>query len=228
MRRISRTISGSTFWIVLGALIVGFLAGQARLSDPAGAQDVTPNPSDVTATREAEIEELERLQAQAAGSPVPVVCTPAPTATTTPTPAPTATPTPVPPVAAGTPVSYGDSWTVTVMGLGLSPNIGRQVATGVFATVELRVRNEGTQTSAFPFDEFVLVDSSGRTFNVSVSGSVEARLRGPAGWGTGFDPGIPADAVVVFDVATDAGESFILQSTEDPTFRVQVSRERSG
>ncbi len=228
MRRFTQSVNGTTLLVALGALVVGFLAGQAWLGGPASAQTATVVPSEATATREAELAELERLRTQVAQTPPAVVCTPAPTATATPTPAPTATPTSVPPVAAGEPVPYGDDWTVTVTGLGLSPNIGDQVATGVFATVELTVRNEGTQTAAFPFDQLVLLDSAGRTFQVSVTGSVAARLRGPAGWGTPFDPGIPADAVVVFDVAAASEGPFVLESTTDPTFRVEVSQERSG
>ena len=229
MHRLTRIFTGPTCWIALGALFVGFLVGQARPGGPASAQDVTPNPSAATATRAAELEELERLRAQVAGSPVPVVCTPAPTATTTPTPAPTATPTPVPPVAAGQPVTYADDWTVTVTGLDLRPAIRNQTATGIFAVVELTIVNEGTARRSIPIDEFVLVDNEGRTFTPSVAATVEASLAGGvSGWNAPAAPGIPTDAVVVFDVAVDAGEGFILQSTEDPTFRVQVSRERSG
>ena len=229
MHRIKQVLTGPTIWVALAALFVGFLAGQTRLGGPASAQYETPSPADATATREAEVEELERLRAQVSGSPVPAVCTPAPTATTTPTPAPTATPTPVPPVAAGEPVPYADDWMVTVTGLGLQPTIRTQTATGVFAAVELTIVNEGTAQRPFPLDEFVLVDSAGRTFTPSVAASVDAALAaGVGGWNALVAPGIPTDAVVVFDVAEDAGEAFILQSTEDPTFRVEVSRARSG
>lgn len=229
MHRLTRLFTGTTFWVALAALFAGFLVGQARLSDPASAQGETPSPADATATREAELEELERLRAQVSGSPVAVVCTPAPTATSTPTPAPTATPTPVPPVAAGEPVPYADDWTVTVTGLGLEPTIRTQTAMGVFAAVELTIVNEGTVQRPVPLDDLVLVDNEGRTFTPSVAATVDAALeRGIGGWNALLAPGISTDAVVVFDVAPGAEGPFILQSTEDPTFRVEVSQERSG
>ncbi len=228
MHQITRAFTGTTFLVTLAALLVGFLAGQAQFSEPAVAQVATPSSIDATATREAEMEELARLRAQVAGSPVAVACTPAPTATATATPAPTATPTPVPPVASGQPVPYAEDWTITVTGVGLNPTVGSQTASGVFATVNLTVLNDGNGVRRFPFDDLLLRDVSGRTYEPSVSGSVEARLRGPAGWGTPFDPGISADAVVVFDIAPDAEGPFVLESTTDPTFRVEVSQERSG
>ncbi len=229
MHRLPRLFTGTTFWVVLAALCVGFLIGQAHSNGSASAQDETPSPADATATREAELEELERLRAQVAGSPVALVCTPAPTATSTPTPEPTATPTPVPPVAAGEPVPYADDWTVTVTGLGLRPTIRTQTATGVFAAVELTIVNEGTAQRPIPLGELVLVDNEGRTFPPSVAATVDAALeRGIGGWNALLAPGISTDAVVVFDVAPGAEGPFILQSTEDPTFRVEVSQERSG
>ncbi|MDP9369999.1 MAG: DUF4352 domain-containing protein [Chloroflexota bacterium] len=229
MHRLTRAFTGTTFWIVLSALLLGFFIGQVRLGGPASAQVETPSSSDATATREAELEELERLRAQVAGSPVAVVCTPAATATATPTPAPTASPTPVPPVAAGEPVPYAEDWTVTVTGLSLQPTIRTQTATGVFAAVDLMILNEGTAQRPIPLNEFVLVDNEGRTFTPSVAATVDASLAGGvSGWNAPVAPGIATDAVVVFDVAPDAEGPFILQSTEDPTFRVEVSQERSG
>ena len=229
MHLIKQVLTGPTLWVALAALFVGFLAGQNRLGGPAGAQDETPNPVEATATREAELEELERLRAQVAGSPVAIVCTPAPTATATPTPAPTATPTLVPPVASGEPVPYAGDWTLTATGVALQATVGGQTATGVFAAVELTILNDGSVQQPFPFAELRLLDSEGRTFQPAVAATVDAALEaGVGGWYFPFAPGIPADVVVVFDVAADAEGPFILQSTQNPTFRVEVSQERSG
>ncbi len=229
MHRITRAFTGRTFWVALAALLVGFLIGQARFGSLVSAQVTTPSPNEATAAREAELEELERLRAQVAGTPVAVICTPAPTVTSTPESSPTPSPTSVPPVAAGELVPYADDWTVTVGGVALRPSIRGAIATGIFAAVDLRLVNEGTAQRPFPLENLVLVDSAGRTFTPSVAATVEASIEtGVGGWNSPIAPGIPGETVVVFDVAADASDPFILQSTTDPTFRVEVSRERSG
>ncbi len=224
MQRFTQAVNGTTLWVALGALLVGFLAGQAWLGGRVSAQTSTPNSDDATATRESELEELERLRAQVAGTPMAVVCTPAPTATVTPEPSPTATPTPVPPVAAGQPLPYTDDWTVTVSGVSLMPTFADLTATGSFARVDLVITNDGTRRRRFPYGDLVLLDNQGRTFEPDpvVAG------RNEAGFLAGFPPSVPTPGFVIFSVAADAEGPFVLASTEDPTFRVEISQERSG
>src|SRR5438034_6810929 len=105
----------------MAAMVLGVAAGRALQGD--GARAASPE-SDATATRSAELDELNRLRTQVAQS---VVCSPPPLPTATETPMPTATPTvtptatPVPPVAMGQPLSYVDDWTVVVNGFTPAP-----------------------------------------------------------------------------------------------------------
>src|SRR5829696_8348030 len=92
-----------TLWAILVALAIGFAAGRMWTPSGIGATTATGSPvPDATATREAELLELERLQTQVAQAET--ACA---DPTNTVTPSPTFTPTLVPPAAQGEPVPYG-------------------------------------------------------------------------------------------------------------------------
>jgi hypothetical protein len=212
-----RSTTKVTLWVTLVALSIGFVAG--RLWTPAGTGATTSSGTpvaDATATREAELEELEQLRTQVAQAGTPC----AQTAT------PTATPTPAPPAAQGQPVPYGDNWTVAVTGAASASNVTDYFPDGVFILVNLNITNNEADKRYFRYSDLRLVDKNGRVFasdtlvssRVPIDHSISSR----------FDPSIPTDTVAVFDVATDAGQSFILESTADPTFREQVNLEMRG
>jgi hypothetical protein len=95
----------------------------------------------------------------------------------------------------------------------------------MFAVVGMNVRNDASAERSFDFWSLRLVDASGRVFEPAIAATVVANTSHPY---TGFDPGIPRDVALVFDVAADTGERFILESTADPTFRVEVMLTRLG
>ncbi|HYP60466.1 MAG TPA: hypothetical protein VEQ36_08545 [Thermomicrobiales bacterium] len=197
--------------IATGVAIGAVARGQVSLGNSAVA--ATP---DATATREAELEELNSLQTQVAQ---PLVCTPAPTST----PSPTATQ--VPPSQTGVPLVYGNIWTITVLGIfpAMSPQDAR--LSGKLMQVNLTASHNNPVPKLPPLTELRLVDSQGRfsvpdiALNQSIFGS---------DWGLHVSPGVTANLSVVFDVAADAGDSFILESNADPTFRVAMTVEQRG
>jgi hypothetical protein len=213
-------------WILTAAVVValaiGFAAGRAGPWGAGAAGRAATQPTDPTATREAEVRELERLRTQVAATPP--VCTPPPEPTTTPTPAPTTTPTPVPPAAIGSPLPYGDDWTVVVTNASSRPTVGTETATGFFVQVNVTVTNHAATPRPFPFGELVVDDPQGRVFELATAASSQIALS----WYRAVKPSLPTDLAVVFEVTADAGERFVLESTEDPTFRVQLELAQRG
>lgn len=228
MRR-STTASG-LITVLAGALVLGFVVGRFSAGGP-GARAATSNAAvqadevNATATRAAELLELDRLRAQVAGSPVAIVCSPAATSTPEPSPTPTPTATVVPPAAMGQAVTYGDAWTVVVNAVALLPTFGDLTSqSGAFARVSLTITNTTGDRLRFPYDDLVLLDEDGRTYFPSR----DSKLVPEVGWFNWLEPSLPTEGVVIFDVATDATGPFILESTADPAFRVQVVLEDRG
>jgi hypothetical protein len=206
-----------TLWVALIALTIGFAAG--RMWSPAGTGATTSvgtPAADITATREAELQQLEQLRTQ--------VAQPATLCAQTPTP--TATPTPAPPAAQGQPLPYIENWTVKVTGAATTMNVADSFPEGVYVLVNLTITNNEAEKRFFKYEDLRLLDDHGRVF---ISDQyVSTRVRIDQRINFQFNPSIPTDTVVVFDVATDAGQSFILESTADPTFREQVNLEMRG
>ena len=198
--------------LIATGVAIGVVArGQFALGTSVGA--ATP---DATATREAELEELHALQTQVAQ---PLVCTPAPTST----PSPTATP--VPPSQTGMPVAYGAIWTITVLGISPAMTPPDSKVTGKLMQVNLTASHNAPVGQLPPLTELRLVDSSGR-FSVANTALNQAAFG--VGWGLKISPGVTENLSVVFDVAADAGDSFILESNADPMFRVAMTVEQRG
>jgi hypothetical protein len=78
----------------------------------------------------------------------------------------------------------------------------------------------------FEYGALRLRDSQGRVFISEPYVSTRVAVDQPINFQ--FDPSIPTDTVAVFDVALDAGQTFILKSTADPAFREEVSLETRG
>ena len=202
-------------WLLAVALVGGVMVGRWLGGTPSAA--ALAQESDATPISAAESAELEALRTQVAQTPEPAVCTPQPTPTAA---APTPTPTLVPASPSGAPLSYlQGAWTVTVTGASQVAGSDAVTATGMFLQIGLTVVNNTANPESFPFHDLQLVDAQGRTF-VLASGAMTTLL-GP-GWAFRIAPALESEQAAIFDVATDAGSTFTLQSTEDPTFRVAV------
>jgi hypothetical protein len=184
------------------------------------AADATPPMSaEATATRAAELDDFHDLQTRVAQQPV---CTPAATATVPP---PTATATEVPLASVGTPLPYLDIWSITVLGIAPIPVPGNLKATGKFMQVNLTASHSRPSSESLMLTNFSLRDSAGR-YSIPNIGTNQAILGGD--WGLSIAPGVTQNKGIIFDVAKDAGDSFILESNADPTFRVAMTVEQRG
>jgi hypothetical protein len=212
-----RSTSKVTLWVTLIALFVGFAAGRVWTPTGTGATTSAGTPiAGATATRDAELQELEQLRTQVAQPATPCAQTPTPAAT----------PTPAPPAAQGQPLPYVENWTVKVTGASTATNVAESFPKGVYVLVNLTITNNEAEKRFFKYEDLRLLDDHGRVF---ISDQyVSTRVRIDQRINFQFDPSIPTDTAVVFDVATDVGQSFILESTADPTFREQVNLEMRG
>jgi hypothetical protein len=204
--------------LVLGSgIAVGSLAttgGSSGRSALAALQDVDP-----TATREAELKDLDDLRTQVANPPT---CAAPPTATAVP---PTATPTQVPLASTGVPLSFHDIWTITVLGIAPTVAPPETRPAGQFMRVNMTVSHSASTPKLLPITDFLLTDSAGRFSAIDIG--VNQGLLGGT-WALATVPGVTEDRAIVFDVATDAGDRFILESPGDPGFRVQLTVEQRG
>jgi hypothetical protein len=194
----------------VGVAIGGVATGRISLnSSVLAASTETP---DATATREAEIKELNDLRTQVANPPV---CTPI--VEPTPTEAPLAN--------TGVPLSYRDIWTITVHGIAPLPGSDVVKPAGQFMQINLAVSHSSASAEIFPYVDFVLSDAKGR-FAV-VDQSINRAMFGN-GWLFAIQPGVTEERSLVFDVAADAGNGFLLESQADSSFRVGMTLEQRG
>jgi hypothetical protein len=198
--------------IAVGSLVT--TGGPAGNSALAALQDVDP-----TATREAELKELDDLRTQIANPPT---CVPPPTATAVP---PTATATQVPLASSGVALPFHDIWTITVLGIAPTVSPPDTRPDGQFMRVIMTVSHSASAPKALPITDFLLTDSAGRFSAVDIAVN-QAVLGGT--WALATAPGVTEDRSIVFDVAADAGVMFILESPGDPGFRVQLTVEQRG
>jgi hypothetical protein len=198
--------------LVLGVGIVVGSASRERLATDRVAGAATPN---ATATRQAELEELHALQTQVAE---PLVCTPVAAAVP-----PTATQVPL--ASTGVLLPYLDIWVISILGIApaLAPNDLRP--NGKFMQLNLTAAHSASTPQLLALTKFVLMDSGGAFAVPEIS--VNQKFFG-TGWGLHIQPGVTENLSVVFDVAADAGDSFILESNADPTFRVGMTIEQRG
>jgi hypothetical protein len=199
--------------LLVAAAVALTIAGLA----PLRLEAQTP---EATQTRTAEETEIASLHATIESLQTVVATLTMPTPTATPMP----TATIVPPRPAGSPEPLGETWEVTVGTVSFAATWENEVADGTFARVELVITNLSDSRERFSFDQFVLRDANGRAF-------VPDRTVGndlTAGWINRFDPNLPTEAFVIFDIATDATGPFVLEYVDDPTFRVTVQEEIRG
>jgi hypothetical protein len=193
--------------IAAGGLVFGKMS-----VNPAAKAAQSTEAADPTATREAELKELDNLRTQVAEKPA---CTPAPDVT----------PTEVPAAPTGTPLPYRDIWTITVHGIAPLPGSDAAKPSGQFMQVNLAVSHSSTKSEIFPFGDFVLLDDSGRM--AVIDQSINRQIFGNA-WLLGVKPGATEERSLVFDIPTDAGGNFVLESQADPSFRVAMTVEQRG
>jgi hypothetical protein len=200
--------------VALAVSVVRLDSGEVASGAPARQDEAA---AQATATREAELAQIAALQAEVAALQTQVAeqCL---------EPTPTVEPTPVPPSPIGQPVAYAGDWTVVVGGATLRPAIEVTMADGVFIELPLTITLNGTGPRSFPYSDFVLVDGQGRSFGVDIPAMVQLD-----GWvGVSLETALPGVRQLVFDVATDAGETLVLESKTDPAFRVEIVLQQRG
>jgi hypothetical protein len=200
-------------WTLVGALLVGILLG---LVAGGGHSAIAADPeNDATATREAELVELNDLRTKVA---MPVVCTPAASPTPSPTLEPTATL--VPAVQVGQEVAYGDALAVTATSIEGAAGTNDVTPNGKYVRVNFDIRNDTDSGQVPPFNEWRLVDSEGNRYAVDFTAS--AVIVGPQ-WGSVVSANQTESRGIVFDVAADAGDTFVLESETQPGFRIELT-----
>jgi hypothetical protein len=212
--------------IALLLLGCGYVVGRSQAAVPlAIAADATP---DATATRQAELAELDDLRTKVASTPICPTFEPTATPTLTPTPEPTETPTPtptiVPAVAPGTELAYGSIWKITVSAIDYVPSQENFQPSGTLVKVDVTLTNGSDQSQPPPFLNWKLVDDAGNVYRLDMEAT--QAVVGPR-WGLSVDRNASETRTLVFDVAVDA-TSFVLESDDDPTFRVQLMLESRG
>ena len=216
----------SRLWLValvLAALTIGVLIGRGL---PGGAIAQAADESvDATATRAAELTELDELRTKVAQ---PVYCTPmpspTPTETATPVP-PTATATLVPPQGIGVEVVDSQGLGVTILSIQPVQAPDGVDANGQLMRLNVRLSNTTDSPLAVPFVDWRLVDAAGNRYSVHIEATGD--VVGPT-WAVAVGAHETDERAVVFDVAADAGGSFVLEHDEDQTFRIQVVMESRG
>ena len=199
-------------WLIVSALLLGFIAG--RMIGPNPHVNAAATEPDATATRAAELAELEQLRTQVAAQ-----------ATACADDQPSPTPTQVPAGEMGHEYPYRDSWTVVVIEAVPVSGTDTVKPNGAFLQVDLTLTNTGRENEIFPFYELVLVDSQQRSYAVSPDASRD--LIAPD-WDFFVEPSQPTAKSVIFDIAPDAGTTFVLESTTNPAFRVNVAIVQRG
>jgi hypothetical protein len=199
-------------WFIASALVLGLMLGWVARAEPVASANTAG--ADATATRSAELAELNQLRTQVAEQ-----------ATACATAQPSPTPTQGPAGEMGQEHQYGDIWTVVVVDAVPVPGTDTVKPKGMFMEVHLILTHHEPINKAFPFHELVLVDSQDRPYTVAANESRE--LIAP-GWDAYTEPSQPTARTILFDVAPDAGTSFVLESTMNPAFRVKVEIVQRG
>jgi hypothetical protein len=210
-----RVLDGARACVIVVAVAVGILIGRAVPEIPSA---IAADPAaEATATRSAELTELNDLRTKVAQ---PAACTPAPTSTPTSSPTPSPTPTLVPPVPAGQEARDANGWAVTVLSIQSVPSPDGIDVTGKLMQINLTIENTSDSPQLPPFNHWRLVDQAGNRY--SVDGDATTALASPA-WLLSIGAHKVEERVLVFDVASDAGTTFVLENEQDPTFRIEVS-----
>ena len=210
----------ATWWLTASALVAGIIIGLIiSNNNPVTATDLN---ADATATRTAELIELNDLRTQVAQ---PVICTPPPSPTATSTPQPTATATVVPAMTTGQEFNYRDKFSITITSIGDAGTPGSLTPNGRFLSVYLTMENVTSTGQRPPFNNWRLVSSDGRLYRLDISASQAVFGRA---WGLPVGANASEQSGLVFDVPLDSGSVFILESDEDPTFRVELVFESRG
>jgi hypothetical protein len=203
-------------FVVLSLLVLAWLMGGGAVRALAPHRQDDP-AAQATATRAAELVEIADLKATVAALQTEVALAHA-------TPTATVEPTQVPPLPAGQAVGYGATWTVVVVDAGTRPTVEELTATGIFVEVRLEVTNHAETALTFPFRDFQVRDAADRVYVVDQI----ATTRASPLVHISVDPSLPQELRLVFDVLPEAGEIFVLESTVDPTFRVEVALAQRG
>jgi hypothetical protein len=206
--------------LVLIALTIGIVIGRGWPDSPTvEAADAT---LDATAVREAELAELNDLQTVVAQ---PAYCTPVPIPSPTSTPEPTATATIVPAHGTGSEVVDVSGLGITVLSIQPVTTPEGVDASGRLMRVNVSISNPTDSPLQPPFVKWRLVDAAGNRYAVHLNAT--GTIAGPT-WAVAICAHETDERSVVFDVAPDAGTSFVLENNDDPNFRIEVVMESRG
>jgi hypothetical protein len=125
----------------------------------------------------------------------------------------------------GTPLPYLSIWTVTVLSINPFPFSDQVTPEGKFMRVNMLAAHSSPKPETLLLPLFVLRDDRGRIASPNIS--TNQKIFG-ADWSLTVSPAVAENRDMVFDVAKDAGDSFILESNADPTFRVAMTVEQRG
>jgi hypothetical protein len=125
----------------------------------------------------------------------------------------------------GDTVSVND-WSFAVTDVELAPTVDLSneqfVARGIFVVVYLSITNSGNAPQSFPYDEFLVEDSAGRSYGLHTDSTIPFQIYvyDTSLYGD-LQPGLPYESVAVFEIPADA--TGLTLKTEDPSpFRVNL------
>jgi hypothetical protein len=208
-RRTFLVISGATAPVVIARYLHGAIGSDGPSLAKAASTDVK-----ATATRAAELDELESMRTKVAQA---LVCV---NPTTTATPAPTATATQAPPAAAGTFVHYSGKWDIKVLSIAPALAPGSIAVNGRLLQVNYAMRNLTAKPALPPYIEFELADDLGHTSTFDLS--INQALFGSAG-ALPVAGNATENRSVAFDFPNATSSAFIFRSSAEPEFRVLVT-----
>jgi len=204
-------------WPVIVALMAGVVVGRLVLGAGGGATAQGSNPA-ATATRTAEVAELERLRRTVAGTVAGTPIAECPPLAASPV------ATPVAPAVAGQPLPYDEGWTVTVVAASDQAPTAGQSDLGRTVRVDVVVVNALPDARQFPFPDWILIDRDGRRYGFSIVGSSNLG----SGWARRVEPTLPVEIAIAFEVLPDTAGPFVIESDAEPTFRVAVELAQRG
>lgn len=95
----------------------------------------------------------------------------------------------------------GGGWTLAVNRAHTTPTVAKQPAMGVFIAVDLVMENTGSAPQQLCGSALTLRDGQGRTFKYSAEATDDY---GPQSLCAAINPGLKAQAAIIFDVPKDA------------------------
>ncbi len=200
---------------MMGLLTVALVFGSlGTSSDGAVAQDATKTPTaKATKTPELEIEDavatIEALQTEVAQLKKRVTALSGSSGSGGGGRTPTAEAEEAKTYEIGETIELQDQYEITVTGVELAPSITTDFASatarGVYVLVYMTIVNQGSEPGAFPWDDTVIIDESGRSYGYDYepASALLIRDQGISVYEE-LQPGLSYDLIASYDVPADA------------------------